>query len=106
MRSHPLGGGRICPSCLLLLYEFIIIMLTYDLTARGRKTMYEYLYEAMKADILSGRLTAGEKLPSKRAFAEHLQVSVKTVENTYEQLLLEAISGRRKREGILSTVWK
>lgn len=39
-------------------------MLTYDLTARGRKTMYEYLYEAMKADILSGRLTAGEKLPS------------------------------------------
>ena len=25
-------------------------MLTYDLTARGRKTMYEYLYEAMKAD--------------------------------------------------------
>ena len=42
-------------------------MLTYDLTARGRKTMYEYLYEAMKADILSGRLTAGEKLPSKRA---------------------------------------
>ena len=48
-------------------------MLTYDLTARGRKTMYEYLYEAMKADILSGRLTAGEKLPSKRAFAEHFQ---------------------------------
>ena len=36
-------------------------MLTYDLTARGRKTMYEYLYEAMKADILSGRLAAGEK---------------------------------------------
>ena len=34
-------------------------MLTYDLTARGRKTMYEYLYEAMKADILSGRLAAG-----------------------------------------------
>ena len=33
-------------------------MLTYDLTARGRKTMYEYLYEAMKADILSGRLEA------------------------------------------------
>ena len=26
-------------------------MLTYDLTARGRKTMYEYLYEAMKADL-------------------------------------------------------
>lgn len=81
-------------------------MLTYDLTARGRKTMYEYLYEAMKADILSGRLTAGEKLPSKRAFAEHLQVSVKTVEIPMNSCCWRAISGRRKREGILSTVWK
>ena len=80
-------------------------MLTYDLTARGRKTMYEYLYEAMKADILSGRLTAGEKLPSKRAFAEHLQVSVKTVENT-SSCCWKAISGRRRREDILSIVWK
>ena len=74
-------------------------MLTYDLTARGRKTMYEYLYEAMKADILSGRLTAGEKLPSKRAFAEHLQVSVKTVENTYEQLLLEGYIRSEEKRG-------
>ena len=46
-------------------------MLTYDLTARGRKTMYEYLYEAMKADILSGRQAEGKKLHSKRAFAGH-----------------------------------
>ena len=74
-------------------------MLTYDLTARGRKTMYEYLYEAMKADILSGRLAAGEKLPSKRAFAEHLQVSVKTVENTYEQLLLEGYIRSEEKRG-------
>lgn len=74
-------------------------MLTYDLTARGRKTMYEYLYEAMKADILSGRLTAGEKLPSKRAFAGHLQVSVKTVENTYEQLLLEGYIRSEEKRG-------
>lgn len=29
-------------------------MLTYDLTARGRKTMYEYLYEAMKASVYKG----------------------------------------------------
>lgn len=61
--------------------------------------MYEYLYEAMKADILSGRLTAGEKLPSKRAFAEHLQVSVKTVENTYEQLLLEGYIRSEEKRG-------
>ena len=74
-------------------------MLTYDLTARGKKNMYEYLYEAMKADILSGRLTAGEKLPSKRSFAEHLQVSVKTVENTYEQLLLEGYIRSEEKRG-------
>ena len=48
---------------------------------------------------MSGRLTAGEKLPSKRAFAEHLQVSVKTVENTYEQLLLEGYIRSEEKRG-------
>jgi|GEM_PF-5973012 len=41
---------------------------TYSLD-RGGAPLYEQLYRALKADILSGRLTAGEKLPSKRALA-------------------------------------
>lgn len=74
-------------------------MLTYDMSQRGKRTMYEFLYEKMKEDILAGRLVMGEKLPSKRALAEHLAVSVKTVENTYDQLLLEGYIRSEEKKG-------
>lgn len=41
-------------------------MLTYPLTKTGGVSLYEQLYRCIKADILTGRLAAGEKLPSKR----------------------------------------
>ena len=78
-------------------------MLTYDLTAKGNKTMYAFLYESMKEDILNGRLAAGERLPSKRTFAQHLGVSVKTVENAYEQLLLEGYIRAEEKRGYYVT---
>ena len=34
------------------------------------KNLYEQIYEGIKDDILSGRLTHGQRLPSKRACAE------------------------------------
>lgn len=64
-------------------------MLTYDLDKRKGRTLYEYLYQCIKEDILSGRLITGEKLPSKRELARHLEVSVITVENAYGQLIVE-----------------
>lgn len=76
-------------------------MLTYDLDKRGNKTMYEYLYELIKEDISDGKLKADEKLPSKRGFSQHLQISVKTVENAYEQLLLEGYIRSEEKEGIM-----
>lgn len=82
-------------------------MLTYDLAERGNRTMYEFLYEKIKEDILQGILKAGEKLPSKRAMAEHMDVSIKTVENTYNQLLLEGyISSAEKRGYYVSRLSK
>ena len=48
-------------------------MRTYALENRGRAPLYEYLYRCIRGDILDGTLTAGERLPSKRALAEHLQ---------------------------------
>ena len=48
-------------------------MLTYDLDRRGKLARYDYLYRCIREDILAGRLTAGEKLPSKRSLASHLQ---------------------------------
>lgn len=35
-------------------------MLVYDLTARGKLSKYEYLYQCLKGDILSGKLSEGE----------------------------------------------
>lgn len=64
-------------------------MLTYTFSKRDGVSLYEQLYRHIKEDILSGHLTAGEKLPSKRTLAEHLKVSVITVKNAYEQLVAE-----------------
>ena len=63
---------------------------TYELSrAPGGAPLYEQLYRAIRADILSGQLAGGEKLPSRRALAEHLNVSKITVETAYAQLLAE-----------------
>ena len=64
-------------------------MLTYPMEERGSLPLYEYLCRRIRADILSGVLPAGTRLPSKRALAEHLRVSVITVEGAYSQLEAE-----------------
>ena len=74
-------------------------MLTYDMEKRGRLPRYEYLCRCIQADILAGRLKSGSPLPSKRALAEHLAVSVATVENAYAQLVSEGYVLSRPRSG-------
>ncbi len=64
-----------------------------------KKSLYEQLYEDIKRDILDGKLTDGTRLPSKRAQAERLGVSVITVENAYAQLLAEGYIEARERSG-------
>lgn len=64
-------------------------MITYALENRGTDTLYEYLYKQIKKDILSKKLVAGEKLPSKRMLAKNLNVSTITIENAYSQLAAE-----------------
>ncbi len=64
-------------------------MLTYNLERTSLKSLYELLYEHIRADIHSGVLTRGERLPSKRTLAQHLRISVITVENAYAQLIDE-----------------
>ena len=64
-------------------------MLTYNLENRGKIPLYDYLYRCIRDDILSGNIKAGDKLPSKRTLAKHLNVSIVTIENAYAQLSLE-----------------
>lgn len=64
-------------------------MLTYTLDKNKGISLYECLYRNIKNDILDGKLKAGDKLPSKRTLAQHLKVSIITVENAYSQLIDE-----------------
>lgn len=65
----------------------------------GKKSLYEQLYDSIKHEILDGKLPDGTRLPSKRAQAERLGVSVITVENAYAQLLAEGYIAARERSG-------
>ena len=64
-------------------------MITYNFTNTGSDSLYVFLYKCIKNDIIQGKISAGEKLPSKRTFAKNLGISVITVENAYEQLKAE-----------------
>ena len=74
-------------------------MLTYDMKERGKVPAYKYLYSCIKEDILNGNLLPDEKLPSKRSFATHLDVSVVTVMSAYEQLISEGYIYSEPKKG-------
>ena len=74
-------------------------MLTYELKKAPGLPLYESLYRCIREDILSGKLPAGEKLPSKRALADHLEVSKVTVEGAYAQLLSEGYIRSQEKIG-------
>lgn len=74
-------------------------MLTYSMENRGNLPLYAYLYRCIRSDILKGTLRADERLPSKRQLAEHLRLSVITVENAYQQLEAEGYIYTRPKRG-------
>ncbi|MBR5112900.1 MAG: PLP-dependent aminotransferase family protein [Clostridia bacterium] len=64
-------------------------MLTYVFERNSKSPLYEQLYILIKADILSGNIKGGDRLPSKREFAAHLGISKVTVEAAYSALISE-----------------
>ena len=74
-------------------------MLTYELKKSPGVPLYEALYRCIRGDILSGALKPGEKLPSKRALAQNLEVSKITVETAYNQLLSEGYLRSEEKVG-------
>ena len=74
-------------------------MRTYELEKVPGVPLYESLYRHLREDILSGVFQPGEKLPSKRALAEHLKISKMTVETAYQQLLSQGYLSSRERSG-------
>ena len=74
-------------------------MVTYQLKKSPGVPLYEALYRCLRGDILDGTLKPGQKLPSKRALAEHLEVSKITVETAYNQLLAEGYIRSQEKVG-------
>ena len=58
------------------------------------KPIYEQIVSQVKNMIMSGELNAGENLPSMRALAKSIHVSVITVQRAYEEL---------QRDGFIET---
>lgn len=62
--------------------------------------LYIQLYVYLREEIKAGRIKTGTKLPSIRHLAKHLSVSKITVDNAYQQLLVEGYIESRQRSGM------
>ncbi|MFP4187079.1 MAG: PLP-dependent aminotransferase family protein [Acholeplasmataceae bacterium] len=74
-------------------------MITVYLDPNCDEPIYMQIYTHIKRSIERGELKAHERLPSKRKFAKHLEVSVMTVETSYQQLILEGYVYAREKKG-------
>ena len=64
------------------------------ISSNTSKPIYEQITSQIKAQIMSGTLKTGEPIPSMRALAKSLHVSVITVQRAYEDL---------QRDGFIET---
>lgn len=74
-------------------------MLTILLQPKSHKPLYQQIAHAITQEIACGHLQPKEKLPSRRALAAHLQVSIITVQTAYEQLVSEGYLFTKPRCG-------
>lgn len=66
-------------------------------------SLWEFLYTEIKNAVISGVFSPDEKMPSKRALAVHLGVSVITVAAAYAQLISEGWLYSIERKGFFVT---
>ena len=64
------------------------------ISSSTKKPIYEQITSQVKAMIMTGELEAGQSLPSMRALAKSIHVSVITVQRAYEDL---------QRDGFIDT---
>ena len=65
----------------------------------GDEPLYVAIYRQLRDQIQAGTLPAGARLPSRRALASRLGVSVNTVDGAYSQLQSEGFVESRPRSG-------
>ncbi len=67
--------------------------------AESGAPLYMRIYRAIRDDCLSAVLRSGDRLPSRRALARELSVSVNTVDGAYQQLVSEGYIEALPRSG-------
>lgn len=86
--------------------------LEITLSLKGDAPIYEQIEKQIKEQVISGKLQANQPIPSMRALAKMLRVSVITVQKAYENLkrdgyiesavgrgtTIAAVSSNKKRE--------
>ena len=87
-------------------------MILFEFDHNSSTNLYVQLYKYLSREITSGRITAGERLPSLRSMADQLGASITTIRLAYDQLLVEGYliskpnSGYYAAEGAGSTAIK
>lgn len=76
-----------------------MLEITGCLDAAAPRPLYEQLYLHLSAQIRSGALKKGDKLPGKRTLAGQLAVSVNTVDAAYQMLVAEGYLEARPKSG-------
>jgi len=66
---------------------------------KTHKPLYFVLYESLKEKIIHKAIKPGSKLPSIRELARNQNISTTTVENAYQQLLIEGYIESRPKSG-------
>jgi len=77
-----------------------MIEITPLLESEHKSPLYIQLSNYIKQEIYSKRIKPGEKLPSKRKLADHLGLSINTIQNAYEQLISEGLVDSKLRKGL------
>ena len=70
-----------------------------QLDADNGVPLFQQIYSQVRADILSGAMPEGTRLPSIRAMARQMHIGKNTVESAYAQLALEGYVSARPGSG-------
>ena len=76
-----------------------MVHLTTALDAASGVPLYEQLYHSLAAEMRTGAISAGTRMPGKRRLAAELSVSVNTVDAAYQMLAAEGYLEARERSG-------